>query len=152
MQSATAPAPSRRKGWSPEARARRVRAARATPRGTLPEIIVAERDGREIALTRPDAVVLDLYAACIRRGLDRVMLTGPVVPRLVEFALRRLPEADAPRAEMIAAAWPDHDPPTSSGIANAIQRACGVLRPFGLEITSLWGGTVRLVASERRAA
>lgn len=152
MQSAPAPAPSNRKGWNDKARNRRVRAAHDAPRGVLPEIVVAERGGWEIALDRRDAVVLDLHTACIRRGLDRVELTGHTMPRIVEFALRRLPEADATRGEMIAFVWPAHRRPDPSTIGSLLQRACGALRPFGLEIVSLYGGSVRLVAYDRSPA
>jgi hypothetical protein len=148
MQSAAAPAPSRRKGWSPEARARRCELARDTPRGRLPEILVAARHGREIALGLPDVVVLDLHADCLRRGSRRVDLTGRVLPRIVVWALRHLISEDLPRAEMIAAVWPDRPAPASSTVAHLIGQAKAALRPVGLEIVSLYGGTLRLVAIE----
>ena len=151
MQSATAPAPFRGP-ISAEARARRREAARDTPRGPLPEIIVAERGGWEIALDRPAAVVLDLHADCLRRGTTRVHLTGRILPGLIRFAFLRLAESDATRAELIAAVWAGRREPDPSTIGSILSRASTALRPVGLEITSLWGGTVRLVASERSAA
>lgn len=152
MQSATAPAPSRRKDWSSEARHRRMRAAHDAPRGILPEIIVAERGGWELALDRTDAVVLDLHVMCVRQGLTRVELTGFVMPRVVEFCLRRLPAEDAPRGELIAFVWPEHRRPDPSTIGSALHRACGALRPFGLDLVSLYGGSLRLVAIDRSLA
>ncbi|KMO28552.1 hypothetical protein [Methylobacterium aquaticum] len=134
---------------SAEARARRREIALETPRGPLPAIIVADRGGWEIALDRPDAVVLDLHADCIRRGTTRVHLTGRILPTLIRFALTRLAEGDATRADLIAVVWADRRQPDPEAIGSVLSRASAALRPVGLRIISLWGGTVRLVASQR---
>ncbi|KMO27263.1 hypothetical protein VQ02_33480 [Methylobacterium variabile] len=138
-------------------RTKRLTAARATrdaagPRGPMPDVLVVEVGGYETAREHPATVVVDRERRCLRRNRLRLDMRSEQGFRLCEFLLIHRDQDTVSRAKAIKVARAGRAKASSRHTSHLIRQANRAFRELGLQVESIWGGSLRLIATERSEA